>query len=1490
MIMFKAVQALRLRVLLVAGLLAVTSSMAAAQGSAFATIDVSGAGTGAQQGTAITSIDTAGDVTGVYVDANNVIHGFVLPAGGVSSAFNVTGAGTGAYQGTFPISMDTTGNVTGYYITASTVAGLSYQPKVYHGFVRTASGTITSFDVAVAGATETKPIGINATSGVVGSYMTSDKIYHGFVRTTGGAITTFDEPNAGTVSTQNADGMGTAGIAINTAGTIAGRYVDATGMSHGFVLSGGSYTSFDAPGAAANSRTGCSGDGGGICKNFGTFPASINTEGDIAGFYSDANNVVHGFVRAAGGTFTTFDVPGANPATSSSSAFNPIYHGFGVSINDTGAIAGAYLDADGVGHGFLRATDGTFTSFDAPGAGTTGSYPGTFGFTINAAGTIAGVYTDNNSVFHGFLFTPALTATTTALTPAPTPNPSIYGEPVTLNATVSSTAGTPPNGEKVWFMSGTTQLGSAALTGGSASLTTTALPTGAYSVTAVYGGDLNFSGSTSTAVSQTVGKASSSTTLTSSLNPSTLGASVTLTATVSGQFGGVATGSVTFSNGSTSLGTVSLSGNSAGLTTTALPLGTNAITAVYSGDLNFAGSTSNTVSQVVDESDSLGYTYSVYDFLGSPTDGSMILGGVLDAQGNVYGITGYGGANTCYPGYPAPYGCGTIVKWDTTGKETVLHNFAGTDGLMPFGGIVLDGQGNLYGTTYAGGNLTCNSGEGCGTVYKLNLSTDTLTTLHNFSGTPDGSNLEEPLLLDAQGNLYGTTDSGGTNSNGTVFKVDSAGNETPIYSAPAGSEWAAELGSIDAQGNVYGTTRGGGADSQGSVFKIDSTNTFTTLYSFTGGADGGNPRGIKLDALGNLWGYTHSGSLFELTLSSDGSYRPSTVQRFAGAGPGLWPGGRVIDAQGNQYFTASTGGDLACDAATGCGTVYKIDTSNNTTVLHAFTGTNGDGTGPSGGLLQDTQGNLYGGTGGGSTACSAPGGNGALVTGCGTAFKLALPASIATTTTTLTSSQNPSVSGQTVTFTATVVASAGTMPDGETVTFMYGPILLGAGTLSGGTASFTTTALPLGTDSITVVYAGDPNFAGSQSNAVSQTVSATATAPAITWATPSAITYGTALSATQLNASSTVAGTFAYIPAAGTVLGAGSQTLSVTFTPTTTMDYATTTATVQLTVNQATPAITWAMPAAITYGTALSSTQLDATASVPGSFVYNPLAKTTPAVGSDTLSVTFTPTDTTDYTAATATVTLMVSGAANPVPVIGSLSPAFTDAGGAAFTLTVNGSGFISGSAAYWGTTALTTTYVSATQLTASVTAAEIASAGTTAVTVQTPTPGGGTSNSWQFEVDSASGTSTAPTFTSTTATVTAGSTASYPVALPSDVTSVTVSCLNLPTGASCSYSSGAVTIITTSATPAGTYQVTVVFAETVSGAATAGILLPILLLPLLFLRRRLARRGIWLTACLGLALLAAAAFCNGCGGSSSSTTPQTHQVASSAVVTLKVQ
>jgi hypothetical protein len=180
----------------------------------------------------------------------------------------------------------------------------------------------------------------------------------------------------------------------------------------------------------------------------------------------------------------------------------------------------------------------------------------------------------------------------------------------------------------------------------------------------------------------------------------------------------------------------------------------------------------------------------------------------------------------------------------------------------------------------------------------------------------------------------------------------------------------------------------------------------------------------------------------------------------------------------------------------------------------------------------------------------------------------------------------------------------------------------------------------------------------------------------IIWATPAAITYGTPLSGTQLDASSGgVAGAFVYTPAAGAVLAAGVQTLTVTFNPTDTTDYMTATATVQLTVNKATPTITWATPAAITYGTPLSATQLDATVNglagggVAGTFVYSPAAGTVLAVGVQTLSVTFTPTDTADYTNSSATVSLTVNLGSVTV---GLSSSAASIPAGSPFTLTAN--------------------------------------------------------------------------------------------------------------------------------------------------------------------------------------------------------------------------
>ena len=163
--------------------------------------------------------------------------------------------------------------------------------------------------------------------------------------------------------------------------------------------------------------------------------------------------------------------------------------------------------------------------------------------------------------------------------------------------------------------------------------------------------------------------------------------------------------------------------------------------------------------------------------------------------------------------------------------------------------------------------------------------------------------------------------------------------------------------------------------------------------------------------------------------------------------------------------------------------------------------------------------------------------------------------------------------------------------------------------------------------------------------------------PTLTWATPTPINYGTPLSASQLDASSTVAGTFAYTPATGTILSAGAQPLSVTFTPTDTTDWTPATATVQLTVNPVTPTITWANPAPIAYGAPLSAAQLDATSNVAGTFAYTPASGTVLSAGTQTLSVTFTPTDAIDYTTATATVRLTVNQVtptiswANPAPI-----------------------------------------------------------------------------------------------------------------------------------------------------------------------------------------------------------------------------------------------
>jgi hypothetical protein len=210
------------------------------------------------------------------------------------------------------------------------------------------------------------------------------------------------------------------------------------------------------------------------------------------------------------------------------------------------------------------------------------------------ANSITAVYggdSNNNSSTSSPVNQFVLAATTTTLTSSP--NPSAHGQGVVFTATVGSSIGFPSDGETVTFKKGTTVLGTGTLNGGSAGFTTSALKVGPNSITAVYGGDSNFAGSTSKAVSQVVNKATTTTTLSSSLNPSNVGQSVTFTANVKPQFSGTVTGSVTFYDGATALKTVALSGGVAKFTTSTLSSGSHNITATYNGSTNFTGSSAS---------------------------------------------------------------------------------------------------------------------------------------------------------------------------------------------------------------------------------------------------------------------------------------------------------------------------------------------------------------------------------------------------------------------------------------------------------------------------------------------------------------------------------------------------------------------------------------------------------------------------------------------------------------------------------------------------------------------------------------------------------------------------------------------------------------------------------------------------------------------------------------------------------------------------------
>jgi len=272
----------------------------------------------------------------------------------------------------------------------------------------------------------------------------------------------------------------------------------------------------------------------------------------------------------------------------------------------------------------------------------------------------------------------------------------------------------------------------------------------------------------------------------------------------------------------------------------------------------------------------------LYNFQGWPDAQNPSYGGlIMDAQRNLYGATVNGGyyKRTChYGGRHGPHTCGTVFEVTPTGSEKVLYMFAGPpDGLSPWGGVIRDAQGNLYGTTELGGAYGGAYGYayGCGTVFKL-TPTGVETVLHSFcSSSADGAFPRGDLVLDAQGNLYGTTGRGGSQGRGTVFQLTPDGTETVLYNFTGGADGDGPSGLImDLQGNLYGTTPNGGAYSYGTVFELTPAGIETVLYSFcskSGCPDGANPSsGLVMDSEGNLYGTTASGGIVGGNCGSSG--------------------------------------------------------------------------------------------------------------------------------------------------------------------------------------------------------------------------------------------------------------------------------------------------------------------------------------------------------------------------------------------------------------------------------------------------------------------------------------------------------------------------------------------------------------------------------------------------------------------------------------------
>lgn len=342
----------------------------------------------------------------------------------------------------------------------------------------------------------------------------------------------------------------------------------------------------------------------------------------------------------------------------------------------------------------------------------------------------------------------------------------------------------------------------------------------------------------------------------------------------------------------------------------------------------------------------------LYSFMSKKTGVDPNSGLIVDDTGNLYGTTDLGGTAQA----------GTVFRLATDGTETVLYSFCRGDtcagGSGPKGGLIMDGNGNLYGTTAFGGSA------GDGAIFELAPS-GVETLLHAFAGGSDGNDPEGGIIQNGEGILYGTTVFGGSNGCGgygcgTVFSLTSDGTETILHGFAAGSDGALPYCRLvaDRNGNLYGTASYGGADDWGVVFEVAADGTEGVLYSFTGGNDGGTPlAGLYADKAGDFYGTTVTGGAYDdgtvFRLDRDGT--ETVLHSFKTGRDGSVPNSPLIaDGKGNLYGTTTRGG------GNNAGVIFEISADGSEHVLHAFLG-GSDGKRPVGALVRQS-GNIYGAT------------------------------------------------------------------------------------------------------------------------------------------------------------------------------------------------------------------------------------------------------------------------------------------------------------------------------------------------------------------------------------------------------------------------------------------------------------------------------------------------------------------------------------------------